>query len=332
MTQPLAATSNHWRPTTAEELEQWLDNPEAGILSLPLRVVLFEDSYREQALQPGLRWIVPFMESVRTYPISRQTYTMSRVHNEGQVAGDDSIDARTADGQIVTIDASVIFAIDPVQVIQVHIDWQNRYIDELVRPVSRGVIRDAVSQYGVHDEYSTKRGEMTQQISDSMGGALQDNGLTLIEFVLRDISFSPEYAASVEQKQIAEQEVQQAKFVVERKKQEAEQARQVAQGLADASVIKAKGDAEARMIQAQTEAKALELLAKALQDRPELLQYTFILKMGPGVQTMFLPNNVPYLLPLPSTTPAATPDLNSILPTPQPTPTPLPTPAPTATP
>jgi regulator of protease activity HflC (stomatin/prohibitin superfamily) len=288
--------------------------------------------YREQPLQPGLRWIVPFMESVKTYPISRQTYTMSRVHAEGQVAGDDSIDARTADGQVVTIDASVIFAIDPNQVIQVHIDWQNRYVDELVRPVSRGVIRDAVSQYGVQDVYSTKRGEMTQQISKGMSEALQSNGLTLVEFVLRDISFSPEYAASVEQKQIAEQQAQQAKFVVEQRKQEAEQARQVAQGLADASVIKAKGEAQARLIGAQAESQALDLLAKALQDRPELLQYTFILKMGPGVQTMFLPNNVPYLLPLPSTTPAATPDLNSILPTPQPTPTPLPTPAPTATP
>ncbi len=33
--------------------------------------------YREQALQPGLRWVVPFFETVVTYPISRQTYTMS---------------------------------------------------------------------------------------------------------------------------------------------------------------------------------------------------------------------------------------------------------------
>ena len=31
-------------------------------------------------------------------------------------------------------------------------------------------------------------------------------GLTLVDFVLRNITFSPEYASSVEQKQIAEQE------------------------------------------------------------------------------------------------------------------------------
>ena len=33
--------------------------------------------YRQQALQPGLRWVIPFAETVVRYPISKQTYTMS---------------------------------------------------------------------------------------------------------------------------------------------------------------------------------------------------------------------------------------------------------------
>ena len=43
--------------------------------------------YREQALQPGLRWIVPFLENVTTYPIFQQTYTMSIANLEGDVQG-----------------------------------------------------------------------------------------------------------------------------------------------------------------------------------------------------------------------------------------------------
>ena len=78
-------------------------------------------------------------------------------------------------------------------------------------------------------------------MNDRMAEKLADNGLLLVDFVLRNVTFSPEYAASVEQKQIAEQQAQQAKFVVESKKQEAEQARQTAQGAADAVVIRAKG-------------------------------------------------------------------------------------------
>ena len=39
--------------------------------------------YREEALQPGLRWIVPYAESVEYYSISKQTYTMSIAPAEG---------------------------------------------------------------------------------------------------------------------------------------------------------------------------------------------------------------------------------------------------------
>ena len=281
--------------------------------------------YREQALQPGLNWIVPFFENVIEYPISRQTYTMSIVPNEGQVQGDDSISARTADGQEVLIDSSVIYALDPNQVVEVHIAWQDRYAQDLVRPLARGIIRDAVAQYGIEEVYSSQRVEMTQKITDAMTKKLADNGLTLVDFVLRNITFSPEYAASVEQKQIAEQQAQQARFVVEQRKQEAEQARQVAQGQADATVINAQGQASSRLIQAEAEAKALQLIADAIQTNQDLLTYTYINKLTPGIQVMLLPSNSPFLFPLPTlgpSAPVATPTPSSVLPAPLPTPTP----------
>ena len=264
--------------------------------------------YREQALTPGLRWIVPFFENVVTYSISKQTYTMSIAPSEGAVIGDDSITARTLDGQEIFVDASVIFAIDPTKVVQVHIQWQNRYANDLVRALSRGLIRDAVSQFKVEEVVSTKRLELAQMMNDAMDKKLAENGLILSEFVLRNITFSTEYAASVEQKQVAEQQAQQAKFVVESKKQEAEQARQTAQGQADAVVIRAKGDAESRIIQAEAEAKALQLIADALNNNPDLLTYQYINKLAPNIQVMLVPNNTPYLLPLPTLQPTPAPN------------------------
>ena len=256
--------------------------------------------YREEALSPGLHWIIPFAENVVQYPISRQTYTMSIAKNEGQIQGDDSITARTSDGQEIYVDASVIYAIDPAQVVKVHILWKNRYGDELVRAQARGVIRDVVSQYRVEEVVTSKRFEMADTLRTTMEKKLSDNGLLLVDFILRNITFSPEYAASVEQKQIAEQTAQQAKFVVEQKRQEAEQARQVAQGSADASVIRAKGEAEARIIEAQAEAQSLNLIAQALQSNPNLLTYQYITKLSPTVQTMFLPSNAPFVFQLPN--------------------------------
>jgi len=124
--------------------------------------------------------------------------------------------------------------------------------------------------------------------------------LIMSDFLLRNIRFSDQYAQAVEQKQIAEQQALQAKLVVEQKRNEAEQARQVAQGTADAAVISAKGAADARVIQAQAEAQANQLLSASLTT--QLLQYQYILKLSPSVQTIFIPSGNQFILPLPNTT------------------------------
>ena len=258
--------------------------------------------YRTEALTPGLHWIIPFVESVQKYSVARQTYTMSSTASEGAVQGDDSIQARTKDGQQVFIDASVIYAVDPSQLIQLHIRWQNRYEENVVRPVARAAIRDAVSQFGVEEIVSTKRTELEKAISDAINKSLGENNILMSDFLLRNIRFSDEYAKAVEQKQIAEQQAQQAKFVVEQKKQEAEQARQTAQGQADSAVIAAKGAADAQIIQAEAQAKANDLIGQSLQNNPEILQYQYIQKLAPGVQTIFIPSGNQFILPLPNTT------------------------------
>jgi regulator of protease activity HflC (stomatin/prohibitin superfamily) len=259
--------------------------------------------YREQALQPGLRWIVPFVERVVKYPISRQTYTMSIVNAEGQVQGDDSITARTANGQEIFVDASVIYQVDPEKVVRVHILWQDRYPAEFIRAQSRGIIRDAVSQYGVEEVVTDKRFELVKYINDKMTEKLSENGLILVDFVLRNITFSPEYAASVEQKQISEQQVQQAVFIVQQRKQEALQVIETAKGQADSAVIAAEGAAKARLIQAQAEADSLKLIQDAIANNPELLTYQYISKLAPNINTMLLPSNAPFVFTIPGVTP-----------------------------
>jgi regulator of protease activity HflC (stomatin/prohibitin superfamily) len=204
---------------------------------------------------------------------------------------------RTKDGQQVYIDASVIYSVDPKKAIDLYRTWRKTYEEGLVRPQSRGVIRDISSQYGIEEIVSTKRGEMEKQITDQLTKIFADNNLILQDFVLRNIRFSDEYATAVEQKQIAEQQAQQAKFVVESKKQEAEQARQTAQGAADAAVIAAKGAASARVVQAEAEAKAMQLIADVLKQNPTLLQYQYITKLSPNVQMMLVPSDAPFILP-----------------------------------
>jgi regulator of protease activity HflC (stomatin/prohibitin superfamily) len=268
--------------------------------------------YRAESLGPGLHLIVPFAERVQTYTISRQTYTMSSATGEGQVSGDDSVRARTKDGQEVLIDASVIYAVDPTHVVELHIAWQDRYQDDVVRPLARGIMRDMASQYGVEQIVSSERAQLEQQITDGLATKLLDNDLVLVDFILRDIHFSDEYAAAVEQKQIAEQQAQQAAFVVESRRQEAEQARVTAQGQADSAIIAAQGRAQATVLQAQAEAQSLGLIGEALSENPDVLTFRYIDKLAPNVQVMYLPAGQPVLLPLPTPT---VPDAATVAPT-----------------
>jgi len=255
--------------------------------------------YRETALQPGLRWIAPFVERVERYTISRQTYTMSIAAYQGSIQGDDSITARTADGQEIFVDASIIYQINPSKVVDVHILWQNRYSSDLVRAQSRGIIRDAVSQFNVEQVISNKRFELVTYINQELGIKFDENGLTLVDFVLRNITFSPEYSASVEQKQIAEQEARQAAFVVEQKIEEAKQVVETARGDSQAAIIAAEGRAEARLIEAKAEAEALTLIQEAIANNPELLTYQYITKLAPNISTMLLPSESPFIFQIP---------------------------------
>ena len=248
--------------------------------------------YRPAALGPGLHWIVPYAENVVRYSISNQTYTMVAQKTEGKVQGDDSVSARTADGQQVYFDASVIYAANPDKVVKLHIQWQGRYEDEFVRPRARSLIYNRAAQYTVEQIYGSKRTELQQAIQDEISKDLEAQGLTLVQFLLRNISFSPEYATAVEQKQIAQQNAERAKFLVQQQEQEAARLRVEAQGIRDAAVTRAEG-----------EAKALLLVADALRNNPDLIQYTYVQKIAPNISVIVLPGgggggSAPYILDL----------------------------------
>jgi regulator of protease activity HflC (stomatin/prohibitin superfamily) len=123
-------------------------------------------------------------------------------------------------------------------------------------------------------------------------------GLILDAFQLRNVTFTPEYAQSIEQKQIAQQQSEQAKLLVQKSQQEADQLRAKVKGEADAVVLRATGDSQAAVTRAQGDAEALRLIADALKTNPDLLTYTYIQKLAPNVGLIMLPagGNNPFIL------------------------------------
>ncbi len=259
--------------------------------------------YREAPFRSGLHWILPLAEDVIQYPISWQTYTMSSEPLEGGRVGDDSIAARSSDGQAVYLDSSIIFRIDPNQVIRVHIDFQDRYINDYIRPILRGLIRTEVSQFTADEINSSKRKDLEANLDEQLRSALGDKGFVLDRFLLRNIAFSEQYASAIEGKQIAEQERIKKEYEAEQMRKLAEgvrdKTRLEAQGRADATVL--EGDAQARVIllKAQAESQALQLLSAVLKENPGLLTYRYIDKLGPAIKALLIPSNNPLILPIP---------------------------------
>lgn len=244
--------------------------------------VISPEGYRDRPLRSGMRWLTPLAEEVVRYPISWQTYRMGARASEGQALGDDSILARTSDGQEVSIDSSVIFLIDAEEVMRVHIEWRDRYVNDFVRPVMRGLVRSQVSQYTVDEVNSSKRLDLERDLDKQVRAAFKSKGFILDRFILLNIAFSPEYAAAVEQKQIALQVKIESEY-------KAEAVRRLAQGEADATRMKA-----------QAQADALDAISRSLAKDRSLLTYQYIDKLSPAIRVMLVPNNAPFMLPMPS--------------------------------
>lgn len=276
----------------------FVDQFEAGVVVSPLTA----GGVRPDPLTAGIHWIIPFVESVDRFSIAKQEYTMSGSTNEGAIQGNDAVEARTSDGQQVFIDATVRYYVDQTKIVELRRTWQSqdRYIQGFVRPTTRNVIYNTASQYKVEEIYGAKRTELQQRIQEELMAEFLKQGLVLDALQLRNVTFSAEYAQSIEQKQIAQQQSEQAKLLVQKSQQEADQLRAKVKGEADAVVLRANGDAEAAVTKAKGDAEALKLIADALKTNPDLLTYTYIQKLAPNVGLILLPagGNNPFILDL----------------------------------
>jgi len=242
----------------------------------------------------GITVVNPITTAYRIYDMSRQTYTMSATRDEGEVDGDDSVSARTSGGQEVFVDLTMIYRINPDKVNQVHVSWPNdRYRTELIRPLLRSTIRDAVSLFDVESVYQ-ERDSIQRQIQEEVVTKMEAEGFLVTEILVRNITFTPEYALAIENAQIAEVKIREQEFRVREVEQQAEQARE-----------RAEGEATARLIQAEAEAEALRLLAEALAENPNLIQYQYVQNLSDNVQILGLPAASPFIFDLTGVIPPA---------------------------
>jgi regulator of protease activity HflC (stomatin/prohibitin superfamily) len=91
------------------------------------------------------------------------------------------------------------------------------------------------------EEAITKRNELKEDFDTALGQRLDKYGIIVLDTSVIDLTFSPEFAKAVEDKQIAEQRAQRAVYIAQEAEQEAQ-----------ADINRAKGKAEAQRLLAET--------------------------------------------------------------------------------
>ena len=187
---------------------------------------------QDEILSSGLNVVNPLME-IKSIDVRTQNYTMSGVHNEGEVAGDDAIRVLTADGLEVVIDLTVLYRVQANQAPKIVREIGYDFKNIVVRPITRTKIRDNAVYYTAVDLYSLKRDEFQTRIFKTIEENLKARGMVLEQLLVRNISLPASVKGSIEEKIKAEQEAQKMQYVLQKEKQEAERKRVEAQGIAD---------------------------------------------------------------------------------------------------
>ncbi len=226
----------------------------------------------------GVQFKIPIIQKATIFDTRTQEYTMSIAAGEGYKYENDAIEARSKDGQVVFVDGTVLYHIgkQDASVVYQTLGRERDVVSKVVRPKARETVREVVGRFNSLDLVSEKRAEISEQINEELSEAFAIDNVTMEEFVIRNVTFSVEFAAVIEQKEVARQNI----ITAEYKKQEAEQLKQK------------------KIIEAEADAESIRLKGDALRSNPEVIQLEFVQKMADDINWGVLPDNIVPLMNL----------------------------------
>lgn len=210
----------------------------------------------------GTHFIIPIVQNpivldVRTSPKSMTTST------------------GTKDLQTVNISLRVLSRPDVAALDQVYRNLGLDYSERVLPSICNEVLKAVVAQYDAA-ELLTLRDQVSKSIKEQLERRAKEFHIVLDDVSITHLTFSKDFSKAIEDKQVAEQNAERAKFVVAKAEQEKE-----------ALIIRSEGDSEAARLVSQ----ALQESGKGLIElrRIETAQHiAHTLSQSPNVT--YLPN------------------------------------------
>jgi prohibitin 1 len=181
----------------------------------------------DRILQPGLHLRNPFSQVV---PLSVQTQEFK-----------ETTQTPSKEGLMLDVDVSILYRLNPEQAKAIYQTVGTNYIDVVVLPTARSLIRNTTAQFSAQAIYTNERQAVAQKIRQDLGQAVADRGIIIEDAPLRNVTLPENLSATIESKLQADQDSQRMQFVLSKEKQEADRKRIAAQGEAEAQKILATG-------------------------------------------------------------------------------------------
>jgi regulator of protease activity HflC (stomatin/prohibitin superfamily) len=198
-------------------------NPgEAGVLSILGKA-------RDGVLAEGLHFKPPLVSQVAIYDLTVQKFEVPA-------------QSSTRDLQDLSARFAINFRIDPAEVVEIRRKQGTlaNIVSKIIAPQTQESFKIAAARRTV-EEAITKRNDLKEDFDAALSQRLEKYGIVVIDTSVVDLTFSPEFARAVEEKQIAEQRAQRAVYVAQEAEQEAQ-----------ADINRARGRAEAQRLLAET--------------------------------------------------------------------------------
>jgi len=238
------------------------------------RAVIFDrfTGVKEQIVSEGTHFLIPWVQKPIIFDIRS---TPSNLH----------VTTGSKDLQNVNISLRILYRTIPEKLPYIFTNVGTDYSERILPSITNEVLKAVVAQFDAH-EMITQREVVSHRVSDELTERATQFGLILDDISLTHLTFGKEFTEAVELKQVAQQEAERARFLVEK----AEQVKL-------ASVISAEGDAE-----------AASLLSKAFQESGEGLVELRMLEAAEDIaaqlarsrNVFYLPAGQQTLLSIPS--------------------------------
>lgn len=238
------------------------------------RAVIFDrfSGVRNEIVGEGTHFLIPWVQKpiifdIRSTPRAISTITGSK------------------DLQNVTITLRILHRPDPNKLPSIYLNIGLDYAERVLPSITNEVLKAIVAQFDAH-EMITQRESVSQRVSVELCERAAQFGLLLDDISITHLSFGREFMEAVELKQVAQQEAEKARYLVEKAEQ-----------MKIAAITAAEGDAQAAKLLAKAFADAGEGLVElrkieAAEDIAE--------RMARSKNVVYLPGNQNTLLNLPT--------------------------------